>query len=207
MDPTAYTPPSSLKPAATLAELGKIIRDTFLPFAFESEGQPFALRIRRIPSAEMDEANAHVRNLLPPVRPEYLGAKDGDGKLKWDFDSPSAELKARIEERGKAMGAPANLDGSGPLVPLPFPLAARYEKWDHDDKDYLAQVNLAQQRQAATILHYGCEGGLEGASADDKARTMRQLLPNTVIRLLVDRLITIGSTGVIDRASFFTPAG
>jgi hypothetical protein len=207
METPAYTPPTSLKPNS-LAGLGASLRSGWLAFAFQADGQDFSVRIRRLTSSEMDEASGHARSVTPPLRAEYAtGAKDGDGKPLWDFDNPSAELKARIEERAKAMGSPSNYDGSGAIVPLPFPLAVRYEKYDHADKEYLAQLDLSQQRQAATILHYGCEGGLTGDTADAKVKAMRELLPNTVIRLLTDRIISISSTGVIEKASFFTPAG
>lgn len=219
-----YTPPSSLRPKTSLAELGKALNDGFLAFAFQAEGQDFSLRIRRLTSAELDEANAHARALLPPVRTEYLAvlaegehrpgcdAKEapgkacrcGAGRAVWDFDNPSTALKARIDERAKLAGWP---DGQGGVVPLPFAQAALREKYDYVDKDYVASSALAEQRQAATILHYGCEGGLVGATPDEKVKTMRGLLPNTVIRLLVERLIEISSGGVIESASFFTPAG
>lgn len=186
-----YTPSATTK-AGTLADLCAALKTNYLNFAFMQEGQEFAVKVRRLSSGEVDLADGFVRDIVPPVKLKYL-EKDAGGKLVHDFDHPSPELRAIIEGVAQEHG-------------LSFGLAAMNERFDYSDKDYLKQRNEAQEKQAATVLHLACEGGLadKDESKDaDLVQAMKAKLPDTVIKLIVSYVIAISSRGTIEKASFF----
>lgn len=203
MPDASYTPNASLK-AGSFADLCTALKSTYMNFAFEHEGQEFAIRLRRITSDELAAADAHVRGLIPPLRKRWADAEgkapvDEKGRPVHDFDDPGPELRAAIQKRLDELNAESKAMG-GETVGWGY--ALMQEKYDYADEGYQKQRTAAQERQRATVLHYGCEGGL---GEDDAARVsaMRKGLPDVAAALLVQQILLISSRGLIHRASFY----
>ena len=197
-----YTPSASLK-AGNFAALCDALKSSYMNFGFEHEGQEFAIRLRRITSDELAAADAHVRGLIPPLRKRWADAEgrapvDDKGKPVHDFDEPAPELRLAIQKRLDELNAESKAMGGEPVG---WGYALMQEKYDYADEGYQKQRTAAQERQRATVLHYGCEGGL--GEEDTRVSAMRKGLPDVVAALLVQQILLISSRGLIHRASFY----
>ena len=199
-DTAPSTPSPSLKQTGgKFSDLQAAIKSQYLSLGFMESGQEFHLRVRRLTSAEVDAADAHVRGIVPPLNKRYAGEKDG--KPLFDFDNPSPELKALIAEFIEANPLPSYDLG----VPrkLTFEQAALRMKYDYNDKEYAKRTAEAQDAQAAVLLDAAIEGGIPGDSAAVKAQALKAALPDKVIAMLVQKVLEISARGTIETASFF----